>query len=346
MNKIIAFDVSKKTINVYNDFKNQSFKINNVHKEITDFLKQFQEFIFVYEATGIYSSLLQKCCNDLWVKHMFFHPNDAAQLFVSLFWKNNKTDELDAKQLAQLTKLFLSQEDSLGKSKFITPSSNQVSVMRSHMSQIRFYKESIKQFLQRIEKMNFDAFADKEAIIDLQKQIEIFEKNIHTIESKIIILFETLWLTNKYEKLKTIPTVWQTTAIELTVFYSTLSDKWLTQNDKKKMLAYSWLNPDISQSWTSLNSTSISKRWDKNIRTALYMIGMQRFKWIKHDKYLNTTIGQFALKMMNKFGSPSSKRWKSVACAISHKILDIWRAIFHTEREFNGFLNTHSLQQT
>jgi uncharacterized protein YaaR (DUF327 family) len=60
------------------------------------------------------------------------------------------------------------------------------------MSQIRFYKESIKQFLQRIEKMNFDAFADKEAIIDLQKQIEIFEKNIHTIESKIIILFETL----------------------------------------------------------------------------------------------------------------------------------------------------------
>lgn len=334
----MSFDVSKKTINVFNDVEGKSSKINNTQKEITDYIKQFQDYIFVYESTGIYSSTLHKACNDAWVKHFFIHPNDSSKLFSSLFCKSNKTDELDAKQLAQLTKLLLSQQEQFWKSKFIQPNSNQIAILRSHMSQIRFYKESMKLFQQRIEKMSFDAFSDKDAIKTLQDQIKDFETKIYEIESKVIVIFDELGLKNKYKQLQTIPSVWETCAIELTVFFSTLTDKGMTQKDNKKMLAYSWLNPDISQSWTSTHSTSISKKWDKYIRTALYMTWMQRFRWVKCEKLKNTTIWQFAIKMINKFWSLTSKRWKSVACAISHKILDIWRAIFHTEREFNWFL--------
>jgi hypothetical protein len=206
------------------------------------------------------------------------------------------------------------------------------------MSQIRFYKETIKLFNQRLEKLWCDAFTDSNSIKTIQSQITLFEKEIISIESEILTLFESLKLTKKYEQIKTIPSIWQTTAIELTVFFSTLSDKGIEQKDSKKMLAYSWLNPDISQSWTSINKTWISKKWDKNIRTALYMIGMQRFRRVKFTDYKNTTIGQFAVKMINKFGSSTNKRWKSVACAVSHKILDIARAIYHTEIQFSGFL--------
>jgi transposase len=153
MKKIISFDVSKKTINVYNSIEDKSSKITNTYKDITDLVTKYQDYVFVYEATGIYSSTLLKACNDLQVKHYFIHPNDSSQLFSSLFCKSNKTDELDAKQLAQLAELLMLQESQLGKSKFIKPNSNQIAILRSYMSQIRFYKETIKLFNQRLEKL-------------------------------------------------------------------------------------------------------------------------------------------------------------------------------------------------
>jgi hypothetical protein len=147
--------------------------------------------------------------------------------------------------------------------------------------------------------------------------------------------FKVIGINRKYESIKSIPSIWQTVAIEMTLFFTTLADKWIAQKDEKKMLAYSWLNPQQRQSWTSISWSTISKKWDKHIRTALYMPAMQRFRRHKVDKYKNTTLGKFATRMIEHFWSTARKRWKSVASAVSHKLLTIWRAIFHSESEYN-----------
>jgi hypothetical protein len=162
--------------------------------------------MFVYEATGVYSSTVQRVCNDLQVIHFFLHPLDSSKLFSSLMDKN-KNDALDAKQLGQLTQLLFSQKEIIGKDKFIKPSTNQVAIMRSLSSQIRYYKDTIKTINQRIEKLTYDAFGQKDEIKILQEDINVVGKRIDAIELQILDYFKVIGINRKYESIKSIPSI-------------------------------------------------------------------------------------------------------------------------------------------
>jgi transposase len=87
------------------------------------------------------------------------------------------------------------------------------------------------------------------------------------------------------------------------LFFIDLIEKGFTSDDKNKVVAYAGLNPLQQQSGTSLNKTSLSKKGRSNVRKILYMPMMQRYKLITKEKYQNTNLGKFFVRMRTKFES-------------------------------------------
>jgi hypothetical protein len=334
MNNIIGLDVSKKTVIAFNSVTQKITKLQNNCKDLEEFIKTQRDHLFIYESTWVYSSTLQKTCNDCKVEHFMIHPNDASSLSSSLLHKN-KNDDLDAKQLSQLAEIMIHQHQTLWlKNKLIKPASNEVARMRSIASQIRYHKECIEQIKNRIEKLNNDSFGIAQWIVWLQNDIISNQNQIKALEASAVEYFVELWLEWKFNSIKTIPWIWEVIAIELVIFFTTLIDKWISKEQHKQMLAYSWLNPKQQQSWTSLNYSSISRNWDAHVRKAIYMAWVQWCKRSMKDWYKDTNLWKFTIRMKEHFSSPSKKRWKSVICAVWHKLLNISWAIFHSEQSY------------
>lgn len=335
-NKFIWVDVSKNILHIYDQFFKTYFKVKNNEHDIYEFFSGYNtDYYIIYEPTGSYSMTLEKVLNNLELNHLLVHPNDMYHLINSLGLKN-KNDKLDAKQIAKVGQTLFEQFQNLGgKNKFIQPNSNQVNQLHHYMSQIRFLKDQIvrfKQWLETIDNNPYDWEIAKKAYKNFIQQIE---DSIEEIKNKAKEIIYQMNMFDSYKNLQTIPGVWESIALEMIVFFLTMRDKWLKKNNNKQVIAYSWLNPIEDQSGSSKNGAYISRQGNPNIRTAIYMTGIQWCKWYTNDKYSNTIIGKFTQRMKDKFASSKNKRWKSVGCAVGKKIIETWRAMFCDWTEYN-----------
>lgn len=334
----IWIDVSKSFLDIYNNQSLSYSKISNSYDSIFNFLSsiQFKEnFIVFYEATWVYSSHLIKCLNDLWFSHYQFHPNTIH--FLSLWFSDrNKSDKIDCYKICSIwISLFDIYNKKKSSFKLTIPNSNIINQLNSLLSNIHSLKNNIKIFKQNIDCIKNNCFAKKNLIEFYKNQIEQFESQINSIILDIKLILKDEWLLIKFENLLTIPTVWEILGIELTIFFVNLSAKWLTSQDKSKLKAYVWIDPIEKQSWTTLNRVQISKKWNKKIRSSLYFISISWFRLIEIDKYKNTNMWQFFLRMRSKF----KDRKKSTITAMSKKILLIAWWIFWNDKPFDYSYN-------
>ena len=332
----IGIDVFKLNVHIYQLEIKEYLSIKNDYKVLLKFFKKFNKSsFFVYEPTGVYSKNLEKVFNDLWLQHFQVHPNDMHHLGKSLLGLN-KTDKIDSKHIAQIWKLLYTQyQDLWWKNKFITPVPNYINQINHHMSQIRFMKKEISRAKNWIECLLNNPYESKTALGTYNKVISDLEKSIEKLEKEIDNLLNKNELHGKIENIKTIPWIADTTALELFVFFISLASKWMKKEDHKKVIAYSGLNPIENSSWTSLHKEKISKKWNKNVRKALYLPWIQRSQLCEKEKYKNTTIGKFCVRMKNKFTTAKNKRWKSVACAVAKKLLHTAWAMFCDNTQYS-----------
>lgn len=335
-NTFIWIDVSKKSLHIYDQKIKQYFKINNTEKNISDFFANYStDYYIIYEPTGTYSKTLEKVLNNLNLKHLLVHPNDMHHLINSL-GLNNKNDELDARWIAQVWQTLFNQIQNLdGKNKFIQPNSNKVNQLHHYMSQIRSMKDQIVKLKQSLEILDNNPYDSKKAREIYKDTIKGLEDGIKTIEDEIIQLLTDMNMYSKFEDLQTIPWVWRSVALEMMVFFMTMQDKWFTKDNNKQVIAYTWLNPIENQSGSSKDWSYLSRQGDPNIRTSIYMTGIQWCKWCNDPRYKDTTLGKFVLRMKEKFSSSKNKRWKSVGCAVWKKVIEIGRAMFCDGTEYN-----------
>ncbi len=334
--KFIWIDISKQTLDIYNENSNQHCKIKNEEKAIKKYFSTVSdESIIIYEPTGVYWKKLEKTLNTLEKTHYQIHANDAFSLWKTLVW-DNKTDELDCRMLVQVAKVMYNfHNESCGKKKFITPNSNQLNEIQVLLTSIRFFKNEIRRFKQQIEYLNINPYDTKKPMKMVQKSIKEMKKNIAALEKKVLEIYDVLNLTGKYNNLQSVPWIWPVCAMELINFFLFLQNKGFCRDDKKQVTAYAWVNPISLESWTSLNRSKLSNWWKREVKCALFMSWMQRQKRYKIEKYKDTTIGKFTARMIDKFRSWKSKRWKSIACAVWKKLLLTARAIFRDNTQYN-----------
>ncbi len=268
------------------------------------------------------------------MKHYMIHCNDACSLSKTLHFRN-KNDELDSAGLAMLWSLLQDQAERWFKNKLITPASNASQELKSLYSHTITLKKKIKKDKQHKEAILSDAFASEKMLQHISLSIQLVERQLKETQTEILRLLNELKLRGKFELLQTIPWVWPQTATTLVVFFQDLVEKGFTNADSKKMVAYAWLDPTQKQSWTSISSSHLSRKGNKFVRSAMYMIWMQRSQHMNHENYSSTNIWKFAQRMKIKFKSWNSKRWKSMLCAIWRKILTISRAIYNSGKPYD-----------
>ena len=355
MNKYVLWvDISKQSLDIYDDYNNKSYKIQNNFKEITNFLKKLDKesknkelidgnLCIAYEPTWAYGQNLIKAINGLSIESFAIWLDTITQLVYAL-WDRNKNDKIDAKKIALVWRMLIgmwdgefSNSNSSLKVRTIKTPSNEVLLLKNYTTHIRCLKDEIRKSKQYIH------VAEKQWFIELngitkhyKKSIKDNEKMIKEIYVKMKKIIGELDYLEKLEKLKSIPWVWDESAILLTVFFIELIWKWLTKSDSAKVKASTWLDPRTKSSWEYLNTSTISKRWDSHIRSWLFFGWMIWYRFLDNLKYENTTIWRFGKRMKDKFiGAWNNRRVKSVICAIESKIITTAWAMFWDNTEYN-----------
>jgi len=334
--KSIWIDVSKSTLDIYNRTTKESSKIKNSYGEIKKYLLSLtSDYVVFYESTWVYSQTTCKACNELWIKHFQMHPTTMNWLSKWL-WDRNKNDKIDAKKIADTWELLYERMLSWEKIKFITPNTDQVNLMMSVLSNIQSLKKIKTKFLQLLDKENNNSYADKMIIIIYEKHIKELDKQVEKLYDKILVLIKKEWLNEKFENIISMPWINKITWVELLVFFVNLENKWFEKQDINKVKAYTWLDCIERQSWTSIHSCWISKRWNSTIRKLLYLCSLVRYTLpTKNIKYANCTLWLFFKKMIWKFSTENNKMWKSVMCAMWKKLLTIAWWIYRNNTKYN-----------
>lgn len=328
---IIGIDVWCETLSLYCTHTQQSDEIKNTPDCVRKYLQKYSgmNILVLYEATWVYSNTILKVCNDLWLQHYQLHPTQFAQVCKWL-WKKNKTDVLDAKAIATFWLLMLETMGTLTK-----PSTDETRELLGYLSSINSLRKGEQRHINLLHKLEKDVYSDKAMIPFHERQLHEIQEQIAWELWKIEKRLVELWYKEKLENLETIPWIGAVVKIHLVLFFVDLLDKGFTAEDKNKVVAYAWLNPLQQQSGTSLNRTTLSKRWRTTVRQVLYMPMLQRYQLITKDKYQNTNLGKFFIRMRTKFESWDTKRWRSVVTAMMKKTLLIAWSIFCNDTQYN-----------
>lgn len=337
---VIWIDVSKLKLNCYCAETDEWEEIKNSEEAIEKYIDKVgkiegkKNLIILYESTGVYSSKLLKVCNTKKVKHHQIHPTQFSQV-CSWMWKKNKNDILDAKSIANIWYLMLENMWNL-----TLPSTNVVKTLMSYLSNIDSLKKIQRRYRNLKDKVKNDVFDESDIIEFYNKNIDDIDKKIEEYLEKVKKKLQENWYGDKLRNLQTIPWIWEQVWIYLILFFIDLADKWIGKEEKRKVTSYSGLNPVEEQSWTSLKRSKISKRWRSVVRDILYMPSMNWYKFTsekssKREKYLNTTMWKFFIRMKDKFESPNNKRWNSVIVAMMKKTLITAWWIFRNDTQYN-----------
>ena len=334
---MIWIDVSKLSLDICikDDDGLKSEKITNTYNNIIKFMRKYKNYVVFYETTGIYSNKLSKACNDLKVIHYQVNPFVMCKIY-EWFWDRNKTDKIDAKKILQAWELLLNMYESWDtKFKLIYPSNNKISEMNHYVSVIHSLRNQVSRFKQLLEKLDQDIYTDKKVIKFYKKQLKTFQDQQANMLELLQESLREMWYGEVMENIWTIPTISTKFWAELLAFFIKLTSKWIRKEDRSKLKAFVWIDPNEKSSWTSLNKVHISRKWSKTMRCLFFMAGMKWYQLIEYDKYKNTDLGEFFIRMRDKFTVKWSKHWKRVIMAMSKKLLLVAWWIFRKNEPYD-----------
>ncbi|MFA6256660.1 MAG: transposase, partial [Candidatus Absconditabacterales bacterium] len=299
----IGIDVSKLSLDVCikdSDGLHTS-KIANTYREIIEFMKKYKKYVVFYEATGIYSNKLSKACNDLGITHYQLNPFVMCRIYESL-GDRNKTDKIDAGKIAQAGNMLLDMYNNHESTmKLIFPSNNEISKSNHYVSVINSVRNQISRYKQVLEKLHEDIYTDKKVIKFYEKQLTIFQDEQDAMYEKLQNLFVERGYEEKLKNIGTIPSINIKFGVELLAFFVNLVSKGIQSGDRSKLKAFVGIDPNEKSSGTSLRKVHISRRGNKNMRCMFFMAGMKWYQLVNYEKYRDTDLGKFFLRMKEKF---------------------------------------------
>jgi len=256
----IAFDVSKKVLSVYDGKKDMTFSntegLSSLKKYLKKHYRDFNQLIFLLEATGSYSDYLIELCAKYRIKAVIINPK-ASHHFAKSLGIRNKTDKIDAHMIYQYQRLINYQM-------ITVPWINEEAKTLS--AYLGSYQLALKQ---RIALSNhLEDVRDKDLFRLLKKEL----KRALSLEEQILkritaYILKDPRLKADYQRLLTIPGIGEKSAPALLYLFITYQG-----TNRNQITALCGLDPIQRQSGTSVKGRpKISKHGSKLIRKVLYM---------------------------------------------------------------------------
>jgi|LauGreDrversion4_2_1035121.scaffolds.fasta_scaffold352665_1 transposase len=308
----VGIDIAKKTfvvaVEVSDKVKIKSFN-NSIlgFNEFIDWLNEFRlsKLYFCMESTGKYGDELALYLYEQNYSISVVNPA-RIKYFAKSQLTRNKTDSIDAKVIMQYCKFF---KPSLWK-----PAPIEIKNLETLVKRVDSLNEMITQETNRLEKCDI---AIKSSI---EKHIQYLKKEVDEMERQIAQHIDNHpQLKKDAELLDTIPGIGKRRANKLLTILGG-NQKF---NSAKEVAAYVGLNPEHSQSGTSLNSVHLSKTGSSEMRKMLYMPALTAIKY-------KPILRKFYEKLISK-GKPK----KLAICAVMRKFWHIIYGVLKNQSAFN-----------
>ena len=275
----IGIDVAKLTLDycmLTQDPQPQQGQILNTQKTVGKFLKtlikagcQMKETLFVFENTGIYSSLLALVLSE---NKLDYAQVPALEIKRSLGITRGKSDKVDAKEIANYAKR---NTDKIALSVLPELCLQQLKIVFAErektVAAIKTFERTKKNemFLTK-EVFNSVKAINKQTVNQLKKQLVMLDEKIR----KLIRDDENLC--EQQHLLKSIPGIGEITSV-----YILLATKGFTAfTSGRKFACYSGVAPFEHTSGTSIKGkTRVSHLADKKMKTLLHMASLTAIKY-------------------------------------------------------------------
>jgi len=307
----IAVDVSKKELSVYDGKKDMTFLntegLSSLKKYLRKHYRDFNQLIFLLEATGSYSDYLIEMCAKYRIKALIINPK-ASHHFAKSLGIRNKTDKIDARMIYQYQKLINTQM-------ITVPRINKEAQILS--AYLVSYQLAMKQ---RIALDNhLEHVRDKDLFQLLQKDL----KRAYRLEEQILkritaYILKHPRLKADYQRLLTIPGIGEKSATALLYLFITYQG-----TNRNQITALCGLDPIQRQSGTSVKGKpKISKHGSRLIRKVLYMPMLSAIQ-------VNPRIQAFYQRLLQ-----NHKVKKTAVIAAMRKMILIAHAIYRDKTEY------------
>lgn len=314
----IGIDISKNTFDVAvmikDSYKHKQFSNNLIgFKSLLKWEKSFKDSsLFCMEATGIYGLKLAKHLSQQHKKIIVANPLKTNH-FAKMEMSRNKTDKADAMSISRYCK-HLDDNGKVEKSLFVPKSEGYESLqyLNTRLEQLDKLKTqeqnrlgvSLNKVAQR--SINVILSSLKNQIVMVKKEMSSIVKQDDNLKGQVSLLTSINGIGEK--------TAWSILAY--------LGDISLFSN-ASQVSSYVGLNPQIAQSGTSINKTSLSKMGNKYLRKSLYMPAIVATKY-------NPVLKDLYERILRK-GNPK----KLALCAVMRKLIVIAYGVLKSGEVFD-----------
>lgn len=275
----VGIDVAKLTLDyclLNEDQQAEHGQILNTQNSVHTFLKtlkksgcQMDETLFVFENTGIYSSLLSVVLSE---NDLNYAQVPALEIKRSLGITRGKSDKVDAKEIAQYAKR---NTDKITLSNLPELSLQQLKIIFSErektIAAIKVFERTAENemFLSK-EVFGSVKAINKQTVKYLKKQLAVLDEKIR----KLIREDENLY--EQQQLLKSIPGIGEITSV-----YLLMATKGFTAfTNGRKFACYSGVAPFEHTSGTSIKGkTRVSQLADKKMKSLLHMVSLTAIKY-------------------------------------------------------------------
>lgn len=268
MYKFIGIDVSKSTLQVYIEIKDENISILNNRKSINSlysklkkyYKKEYKNLVFIYEPTGPYSSTLKHFCAQKNILSYIVNPRQSSN-FAKALDNRSKSDIIDAKMLYEF-RVMAKLEDI--KVPIIDEEQETLGELLSYYKLLQKQRTSFSNHLESLESKKGNSFLIKQ----LNKEIkQLKEQEYKIIEQMKLLIKSNKILSKKFENIKTIKGIGDLSSIALIHLFITYPSV-----NRQQLTALMGLDAIEQTSGTSINRKSrISKKGSAIYRSILFM---------------------------------------------------------------------------
>ena len=322
----LGIDVAKLTLDyclVTDDQQLEREQILNTQKSINSFLKnlkkaghELDQILFVFENTGIYSSLLSLVLSE---NELDYSQVPALEIKRSLGITRGKSDKVDAKEIAYYAKR---NTDKITLSVLPELNLQQLKIIFSEREKTI---AAIKVFERTMENEMFlskEVFGTVKAIN--RQTVKYLKKQLAMLDDKIKKLIrEDEVLYKQQQLLKSIPGIGEITSVYLLM----VTKGFTAFTNGRKFACYSGVAPFEHSSGTSIKGkTRVSHLADKKMKSLLHMVSLTAIKYdpeLKEYYARKKAEGKHTMLVLN-----------NIKCKIVYRIFAV------IQRESN-FINLH-----
>ena len=322
----VGIDVSKLTLDyclLQEDQKLVRGQILNTQKSVKTFLKalekegfHLEEALFVFENTGIYSSILSLVLSE---SVLDYAQVPALEIKRSLGITRGKSDKVDAKEIAQYAKR---NTDKITLSTLPELSLQQLKMVFSErektIAAIKVFERTMENemFLSK-EVFGTVKTINRQTVKHLKKQLAMLDEKMKTLIQEDEILSE------QQQLLKSIPGIGEVTSVYLLM----VTKGFTAFTSGRKFACYSGVAPFEHSSGTSIKGkTRVSHLADKKMKSLLHLVSLTAIKYDAELKEYYTrkkSEGKHTMLVLN-----------NIKCKIVYRIFAV------IQRKSN-FINLH-----